>query len=210
MLEQPQAYEAQAQQLAPDMRHLGELVLRLARINRATMLGPDGRPESDTDHTVMVALLAVALAEFDPQLDSGKVAKLALVHDVVEVESDDTQTFYPDEELLAGKKQREEAGFARLTQDYGGAFPWLIGLIDEYENGGSDEASLVKLTDKMVRAIVHLHDECNALRARRMTVEEHDRNVAKTREIMADHAARHPLVAALWQALDDQVRNELA
>jgi 5'-deoxynucleotidase YfbR-like HD superfamily hydrolase len=97
MSEQQPTLRVEAHQIASDIQSLGELALRLARINRATVLGIDGRPESDTDHTVMVGLVSVALAELDPKLDSGKVAKLALVHDLIEVESGDTQTFYPDD-----------------------------------------------------------------------------------------------------------------
>jgi hypothetical protein len=43
------------------------------------------QPESDTDHTVMLALIACALAPIvDARLDVGLVAQYALVHDLVE------------------------------------------------------------------------------------------------------------------------------
>ena len=199
----------QVQQFVPGVQRLGVLALDLARIDRATMRGV-GMPESDTDHTVMVVLVAVDLAERDPRVDSGKVAKLAATHELVEARARDTQTFYPDDELMVGKKAREEAGFAQLSDEIGATSPQIIGLVKEYETGESLERSLVKLVDKLVRPIVHLHDDCNALLARGMTLVQHDRNVAKTYELMAEHMERFPFVATLWRELDNQVRDRLA
>jgi hypothetical protein len=63
---------------------LGRLVLRFGRTYRITLHDDGTTPESDTDHTVMLALIACALAPtVDTRLDMGLVGQYALVHDLV-------------------------------------------------------------------------------------------------------------------------------
>jgi 5'-deoxynucleotidase YfbR-like HD superfamily hydrolase len=191
--------------LADQAQQFGELALGLARIDRATTLGPDGVPESDTDHTVSVGLVAVELAQrLDPKLDIGKIAILSLVHDTLEDEAGDTQTFYPDEELLVGKAEREAQGRQRFEVRFG-KDSWLLRYIDEYEEGETVEASFVQLVDKLVRSVSHIHDGGRSLRERGMTREQHDRNVTKTYERMSGQMERHPTLTAVWQRLDERV-----
>lgn len=59
---------------------LGRLALQFGRVNRITY-HPDGhRPETDTDHTVMLGLIACAFAASHmPDLDRGVIAAYALV-----------------------------------------------------------------------------------------------------------------------------------
>ncbi len=196
-------------EIASHAYEVGRVALDLARIDRATALGTDGVPESDADHTVSVALVAIELAQYNPQLDVGRVAVLALAHDVVEIESGDTQTFYPDASLLAAKKAREDAGYERIQARFGEKSPWLLEAIDEYELGETLEAGHVQLVDKLVRSIAHTHDGAQSLIARGVTVEQHDRNVAKTNERMQKQIQAHPIVAAVWQELTDRVRQLL-
>ena len=42
---------------------IGRLILAFAKVNRVTLHEDGKRPESDTDHTVMVSVCACALAE---------------------------------------------------------------------------------------------------------------------------------------------------
>ena len=74
---------------------LAALVLQFGRVNRATF-HPDGiRRETDTDHTVMLGVLAAALASrwHTLGLNVGRVAEFALVHDLAEAYAGDTQSF---------------------------------------------------------------------------------------------------------------------
>ena len=88
---------------------LTALTLRLGTIERATR-HPDGlRPESDTTHSCMLALLAIALA---PQaavpLDAGLLAQLALVHDLAEAYAGDVNTAGGLDAAGREKKERRE------------------------------------------------------------------------------------------------------
>jgi len=80
-----------------DVVRLGQLALAFGRVNRITRHEDGTTPESDTDHTVMLGLIACALAErWYPHLDRGLVAQYALVHDLVEVYAGDTPTLAID------------------------------------------------------------------------------------------------------------------
>jgi 5'-deoxynucleotidase YfbR-like HD superfamily hydrolase len=129
---------------------LGGLSLQFATINRSTLLADGVNHESDTDHTVMLGLLACALASaVSPDLDTGKVAQFALVHDLVEVYAGDTDTFgMVDDSRWENKKVREQKAFERIQKEFGAIFPWLINTIAEYESLESSEAKFIKTLDK--------------------------------------------------------------
>lgn len=71
---------------------IASVVLRFGEIERATG-HPDGRWETNTTHTVMLALLAGALAERHGEDPFGAVL-LALVHDLVEYHTGDVNTAF--------------------------------------------------------------------------------------------------------------------
>jgi len=60
--------------LADDTFALGKLLMTFAQTYRSTRLLDGVEPESDTDHTVMLGIIACAIAhEFEPTLDLGKI-----------------------------------------------------------------------------------------------------------------------------------------
>ena len=73
---------------------LAMLTYRFAETYRANRIPPSAEHrESDTDHTVMLGLIACSLAhQYAPQLDTSKVAEYALIHDLVEVYAGDSVT----------------------------------------------------------------------------------------------------------------------
>ncbi len=129
---------------------LGGVALDFATIKRATKLKDGVTSESDTDHTVMVGLLACALAsESGDRFDIGKIAQFALVHDLVETYAGDTDTFGGlNEERKLDKEQREALAFERIQKEFDATFPWISKTIAEYESLESPEARFVKTLDK--------------------------------------------------------------
>ena len=114
---------------------LGDLSFQLARTDRSNYFPDSDRHESDTDHTVMVSLLACALAaRLAPHLDIGRIAQFALVHDLVEAYAGDTHTLGISQAELKAKQVRESAALRRLEGEFGEDFPWIIHTIHEYES----------------------------------------------------------------------------
>ncbi len=146
----PQAFQA--------IVDLGKMSLALGRVDRATC-HPDGSTsESDTDHTVMLGLVACAFAErFAPDLDRGKIAQFAFVHDLVEVYAGDTPTAHIMTETdVSDKKAREDAALARIRSEMDPELPWVGATLEEYERLDTPEARFVKVVDKALPKITNI------------------------------------------------------
>lgn len=150
--------EVLASEIVEKIIELGDLVLAFGRVDRLTR-HPDGEMlESDTDHTVMLGIVACSYAAaLAPELDRGKIAQFALIHDLVEVYAGDTATFHIlTEDDKQGKEMRERAALDRIRSEYDGVFPWIGETLEEYESLGSAEARFVKVIDKVLPKITHI------------------------------------------------------
>lgn len=138
---------------------LAAFLLQFSRVERATA-HPDGiRPETDSDHTVMLAVIACDLCP--PSLNRGVVAQFAIVHDLVETYAGDTQTLKIDAGQHAAKDAREAAALARIRAEFG-PFSWMAHTIEAYESQASSEARYVKVLDKVLPKLTHLLNGCKA------------------------------------------------
>lgn len=138
---------------------LGRLALRFGRVDRITRHEDGVTLESDTDHTVMIGLVACAFAELHRELglDVGLVAQYALVHDLVEAYVGDTPTLaMPTEDSRTAKARREAVGFAEMGQEFALRLPWIARTVAAYELRRTPEARYVKAIDKLLPKITHL------------------------------------------------------
>lgn len=130
--------------------------LEFGEINRSICHHPDGRPETDSTHTVMLSWLAPALADLlYPQLDPVLVAAFAAVHDAVEVYAGDTPTMRITPAGRAAKRRREASAVLRWFDEFGSGLPWLPQVIRRYEEQEEPEARFVRAVDKMLPALTH-------------------------------------------------------
>ena len=161
---------------------LARVSLAFGRVERVTRHEDGVRPETDTDHTVMLGLVA---CEFAPaNLDRAKVAAFALVHDLVEVYAGDAQTLVISPEARVAKKAREDAAQARLVAELGEG-SWLAGLLATYEQQRDPEARFVRLLDKVLPKLTHAFNGCAAamsLTDRMGFVDSHARQLRKLQE----------------------------
>jgi 5'-deoxynucleotidase YfbR-like HD superfamily hydrolase len=110
----------------------------------------------------MLGLVACELAPVF--LDRGDVAKYALVHDLVEAYSGDTNTLGISAEGKTAKVAREEAAMERLRVELGpssAVFNWL----EAYERQTDPAARYVRLLDKVLPKLTHLLNHCAAPKA---------------------------------------------
>lgn len=136
---------------------VGELILKFAKVNRVTLHEDGVRPESDTDHTVMLSVCACSLAQkLYPNLDLGKVAQFAIVHDLVEAYANDTDSFGITEQAKEEKDKREEEALFKIKEKFDNIFPWIGNEIEEYESLSLIEARFVKTVDKLMSKITHI------------------------------------------------------
>ena len=173
---------------------LADLALRFGRVDRVTR-HPDGRRlESDTDHTVMLGLVACAFAERHPGLglDIGLVAQFALVHDLVEADAGDTDTFGITPDARERKAEREAAALERLRGRLA-ATPWVCATIDAYEAQGAPEARFVRYLDKVLPRLTHALNraivQVEAGRTAAVLHTHHQRQLAELAHVYPEFAA---------------------
>lgn len=143
---------------------IARLALDFGRVNRATWY-PDGeRPESDTDHTVMLGLLALHIAGLAPglKLKIDALSTLALVHDLAEVYAGDTNTLGGlTEAQKADKVAREAAAVERIRREIGGPIAWALDL---YETQEAPEARFLRYLDKITPKLTQAMNGCAQVR----------------------------------------------
>jgi putative hydrolase of HD superfamily len=191
---------------------LGNLILQFGKVDRATYF-PDGvTPESDTDHTVMLGIIACAFADaFAPELDRGKIAQFALVHDLAEVYAGDTHTLgIQTEQQKKEKEEREYEALERIKREFDSVFPWIGKTIESYESLDTSEARFVKFVDKVLPKITHLLSSGVRLRQSGIGKEDMERHHKHQYEsISATYGADQAEVRRLYATLSVAVREAL-
>jgi putative hydrolases of HD superfamily len=129
-----------------------ELVVELDRLKgtlRQTLLTDASRQENSAEHSWHLALAAVLLAEHAaPQVDVGRVVRMVLLHDVVEIDAGDTFCYDPDANLDREARERAAADrlFGLLPDDQGRE---LRALWEEFEAGATDDARYAVALDRL-------------------------------------------------------------
>lgn len=122
---------------------------KLKQVFRQTYLLDETRKENDAEHSWHFAMFAVLLVEYaNEKVDLLKVVKMALVHDLVEIDAGDT--FLYDEAGNADKAEREakaaERIFGLLPDDIGAE---LHALWIEFEAKETAEAKFAGSIDRL-------------------------------------------------------------
>ncbi len=133
--------------LARQLEFLREID-RLKSVLRRTALVDRSRLENSAEHSWHLAVMAMTLGEYAPPgTDIGRVVRMLLVHDIVEVDAGDT--FAYDRAAHADKEARERVAADRIF----GLLPDdlavdLRALWDEFEEGVTGEARFANALDR--------------------------------------------------------------
>jgi putative hydrolases of HD superfamily len=144
-----------AERLEQQFRFLAEID-RLKKVERQNILCDRSRRENSAEHSWHLALTGLCLAEHAAasKLDSFKVIRMLLIHDIVEIDAGDA--FLHEREALAAQARKEQAAaeriFGLLPQDQRDEF---LGLWREFESGESEEAILARALDRVQPAVLH-------------------------------------------------------
>lgn len=177
--------------------HLGHLALRLGQVDRVTYHRDGVTRESDTDHTVMLGLVAVDFASrYMPSLDLGLIAILSLVHDLPEVYAGDTSTLRITAEQRAAKRLREEDARRQLTHELP-SDSILPEMMELYEKRACREVRYVWAMDKLLPKITHILNDGVTLREQGMTPELLQARYAEQLEELAPHVHDFPELLTL-------------
>lgn len=139
--------------MAADCLTLGSTAMQFAAIDRVPRYTPESR-ENDAEHSFMLALVAGELAaRYYPALDTGLVSQFAIVHDLIEIKTNDVATFTLSEQEIAIKEANEHDALADLVRE----LPrHTAHLLVRYETQLELEARFVRLVDKILPVIVDI------------------------------------------------------
>lgn len=130
---------------------------RLKLTNRRTYINGGERVENSAEHSWHLAMACWAFAEwFNLDLCQEKLIKLALVHDLGEIDAGDT-FLYSKDRSAAHIAERE--GVARLAAHEGNGVGELVSLWEEQETGSSQETVLLKAIDRLLPFLHNIHSD---------------------------------------------------
>ena len=120
----------------------------LKLIDRRTYIDGGARVENSAEHSWHLAMACWSISRsLGINLSEEKLLKLALVHDLGEIDAGDT-FLYSDDRSNAHKAERECV--RRLEQHPGNAISDLLELWEEQETGKSIETKLLKAVDRLL------------------------------------------------------------
>ena len=118
------------------------------------------RLENSAEHSWHLAVACWAVAQhFDLLVNHEKLLKLALVHDLGEIDAGDT-FLYDSKRSQAHVDER--CGVERLANMAGNPIGELLTLWDEQETGNSPETKLLKVVDRLLPFMLNMVTEGGA------------------------------------------------
>lgn len=182
---------------------IAELVLALGKVNRQTE-HPDGTPESDTTHTVMLGVVSVYLNHhLGLGMNNGLLAQLAIVHDLHEAICGDEATLWQDPEALARKRMREQIAIQQIID-------LNIPGVQLYHDQIIKEARFVRAVDKLLPKLTHLLNGAKVLKAEGMSKEDfHSAIMERQYADMESYVGDIPEVLALHKFYGEMVERLL-
>lgn len=144
---------------------------RLKHIYRQTYLLDKSRHDSDVEHSWHFAVMAMVLSEYaKDSVDVCKVMKMALIHDIVEIDAGDV--FIYDRKDIGDNYAAEQAAAERIfgllpadqAQEY-------IGLWEEFEARKTPEAKFAAAIDRLDPLLHNCYTEGKSWREHGVTAD---------------------------------------
>jgi len=127
----------------------------LKRVNRRSYVTQTTRKENSAEHSWHLAMACWSIAElFALDVNHENLLKMALVHDLGEVDAGDT-FLYADTRTDAHVEER--AGIARLQRERGNGISNLSEVWEAQETGSSKESQLLRVVDRLLPFLLNLN-----------------------------------------------------
>ena len=144
----PCGKEVEMKKLERQLRFLLELD-KQKEITRQTYLADGSRKEGDAEHAWHMAVMVFLLADYaNEKIDVLKAVKMALLHDVVEIDAGDTYAYDTEGNKTKGERERKAADriYGMLPAEQKEEYRVLW---EEFEEGKTPEAKFVNTLDKV-------------------------------------------------------------
>ena len=144
---------------------------KFRKIERTIHVNGLDRNENDMEHSYMLALLAWYICSSEKlDFDLEKIIRYALVQDLVEVYSGDTDFYHATKEEKESKHAREQAALERISEEFP-EFSDFNGLYSAYESLADREAKFVYALDKVQPVLMIYLDGGRTWNERNITLE---------------------------------------
>ncbi|MBT8439639.1 MAG: HD domain-containing protein [Gammaproteobacteria bacterium] len=132
----------------------------LKSVNRRTYISGGERVENSAEHSWHLAIACWAFAELlKEEYDVYKLIKLALLHDLGEIEAGDTFLYSANRDNAHIKERK---GIEKLASHPGNPINDMVELWEEQETGQSKEAKLLKVIDRLLPFLHNISSEGRA------------------------------------------------
>lgn len=134
---------------------------KVKNILRKTRTFSAKKYENDAEHGWHMSLMAIILAEYaNERIDTGKVVRMALVHDLVEIDVGDTYLYAEHQDDKVAKERKcAERLFGLLPEDQGREF---LALWEEFEAKETAEAKFAGSMDRLGPLMQNHYDDGHA------------------------------------------------
>jgi putative hydrolase of HD superfamily len=154
--------------LANQLRFILEID-RLKSVYRRTYLVDGTRSENSAEHSWHLALMAMVLAEHaNKPLDVGKVIRMVLIHDIVEIDAGDTYIYDEQGDKAEREQQAATRIFGLLPPDQEREFRELW---EEFEGGETPEARFASALDRFMPQLHNYHTQGRSWKEHGITAE---------------------------------------
>jgi len=127
----------------------------LKRVDRRSYVTQTTRKENSAEHSWHLAMACWSIAElFALDVNHEKLLKMALVHDLGEIDAGDT-FLYAD--MRTDAHVEERAGIARLQRERGNGISNLSEVWEAQETGSSKESQLLRVVDRLLPFLLNLN-----------------------------------------------------
>ena len=172
---------------------------KVKQIFRRTRLYDHSRYENDAEHGWHMAVMVLVFSEYAAErgLDCGKVIKMALLHDIVEIDAGD-QYLYGGDKKEQCRKEKEAARriFGMLPDEQRDEF---VALWEEFEARETPEARFAKAIDRLGPLLQEHNDHGHAWKKHGITAPE----VLGVNKIIGDGAPR------LWELARELIEDSI-
>ncbi|MDB5408961.1 MAG: 5-nucleotidase [Rhodospirillales bacterium] len=145
---------------------------KLKTVLRQTLLIDQSRRENTAEHSWHLAMMAITLADYaERPVDIGRVIRMLLVHDLVEIDAGDTFVYDVAANLDKAAREAEAAEriFGLLPPDQGTE---LRSLWQEFEARQTPDAAFAAALDRLQPLLHNYHTEGSTWRQHGITVEQ--------------------------------------
>lgn len=132
------------------------LIDKMKNIERQTLIADGSRRETDAEHSWHIAVMALLLKEYAAEtIDTDRVVRMLLVHDLVEVYAGDTFCYDVQGNLDKQKREQEAADrlFSMLPDDQRDE---IRGLFEEFDRMDTPDSRFAAALDRL-QPIINNH-----------------------------------------------------